>query len=288
MEVFGVPILISLLTATLIGFLAYGLSDNIGGLIAKAWVWEWGSQTFRTISDVIGGLLIVALGLILYKHIVMALSAPFMSPVSEKIEAHMLGDTHYHRDTTFMAQLWRGIRINVRNLFMELLFTVPILLLSFIPVINIFTSVLLFFVQAYYAGFGNMDYTLERHFKYDESLKFVRSHSGIAIGNGIVFMAMLFVPVIGIILVLPLSVTASTTETVRLIKETGRLKKFGEYSEKSRSKIILVCFHERTIRNLYQRSSKYHYYLVRKPSMGKKFLMKTFGNVPKAVVGVPG
>lgn len=221
---FGVPILISLLTFALVGFTAYGLSDNIGGIIAKAWVWEWGSETFRTISDVFGGILIVVIGFILYKHIIMALSAPFMSPVSEKIEAHLLGEVHGHRNTKFTAQLWRGVRINVRNLFMELLFTIPILLFSFIPIINIFTTVLLFLVQSYYAGFGNMDYTLERHFKYDESLKFVRSHSGIAMGNGIVFMAMLFIPVIGIILVLPLSVTASTTETVRLIQESGRIK----------------------------------------------------------------
>jgi len=221
---FGVPILISLLTYALVGFTAYGLSDNIGGFIAKAWIWEWGSETFRAISDVFGGILIVVIGFILYKHIIMALSAPFMSPVSEKIEAHLLGEVHGHRNTKFATQLWRGVRINVRNLFMELLFTIPILLFSFIPIINIFTTVLLFLVQSYYAGFGNMDYTLERHFKYDESLKFVRSHSGIAMGNGIVFMAMLFIPVIGIILVLPLSVTASTTETVRLIQESGRMK----------------------------------------------------------------
>jgi CysZ protein len=69
-----------------------------------------------------------------------------------------------------------------------------------------------------------MDYTLERHYTYDESIRFVKKNKGIAIGNGIVFMAMLLIPVIGIILVLPLSVTASTTETVRLINETGKLK----------------------------------------------------------------
>jgi CysZ protein len=154
----------------------------------------------------------------------MALCAPFMSPVSEKIENHLLGVTHDHRDTTFTQQLWRGVRINVRNLLMEILFTIPILLFSLIPVVNIFTTILLFLVQSYYAGFGNMDYTLERHFKYDESIKFVRNNSGVAMGNGIVFMAMLLIPVVGIILVLPLSVTASTTETVRLIEQSGRLK----------------------------------------------------------------
>jgi CysZ protein len=229
---FGIPVLISLITAILIGVSAWGLSDNIGSIIAKAWFWEWGSQTFRTIGDVLGAFIIVVIGLILYKHIIMALSAPFMSPVSEKIEAHLMGMSHTHRKTSNASQLWRGIRINIRNLGMELLLTIPILILSFIPVINIVTSVLLFLVQSYYAGFGNMDYTLERHFEVKDSVQFVKSNRGIAIGNGIVFMAMLLIPVIGIILVLPLSVTASTTETVRLIDETKRLESAVQNKEK--------------------------------------------------------
>jgi CysZ protein len=106
---------------------------------------------------------------------------------------------------------------------MELLLTIPILLISFIPVINIFSSVLLFLVQSYYAGFGNMDYTLERHYEVKESVAFVRKNRGIAIGNGIVFMAMLLIPVIGIILVLPLSVTASTTQTVKIIQKNKEI-----------------------------------------------------------------
>tara|TARA_A100000171_G_C2140637_1_gene156078 strand:+ start:8106 stop:8861 length:756 start_codon:yes stop_codon:yes gene_type:complete len=221
---FGVPIIISIVSAVLIGLLAWALSGPIGGLIARIWSWEWGAETFRKISDFLGALTVIALGLIAYKHIILALSAPFMSPVSEKIEAHLLGETHQHRDTTNAAQLWRGVRINVRNLLLELMFTIPLLILSFIPGVNIVTGILIFLIQAYYAGFGNMDYTLERHFNYDESTKFVRNNSGIAIGNGIVFMAMLFIPVLGIILVLPLSVTASTTETLRLLKEHGKLK----------------------------------------------------------------
>jgi len=221
---FVIPMLISLVTAIAIGVSAYGFSDNIGNFISRIWVWEWGKDTFSTISEIFGGLIIIALGLILYKHIIMALSAPFMSPVSEKIETHLLGENskliQQHRNTSFQAQLWRGIRINVRNLFMELWFTVIILIISLIPVIGWFTSLLLFFIQAYYAGFGNMDYTLERFLKYGESLSFVRKNRGIAIGNGIVFMLFLLIPVIGVILVLPLSVTAASTETVKLLKTT--------------------------------------------------------------------
>lgn len=217
---FAIPMAISFFTAVSIGFLAWGLSDNLGAFISKIWFWEWGAETFRTISDFLGALIIIALGIILYRHIVMALSAPFMSPVSEKIEKHFYGETHSHRKTSNAQQLWRGIRINVRNLLMELLLTIPIILIGFIPVVGIISSVLLFLVQSYYAGFGNMDYTLERHFKYAESIQFVRRNRGLAIGNGMVFMLMLLIPAIGIVLVLPLSVTAASTETLKVLENT--------------------------------------------------------------------
>ena len=210
--------LISLLTAILIGVSAYGLSDNIGFFISKLWVWDFGKDTFTTIGNIIGGLFIILIGLILFKHIIMAFSAPFMSPVSEKIEKHLVGNIHTHRITSFTEQLWRGIRINVRNLSLELLLTMPILLLGFIPIIGVFSTVLLFLVQAYYAGFGNMDYTLERHFKYKESIQFVRNHRGLAIGNGMIFMLFLLIPVIGVILVLPLSVTAASIKTIEALQ----------------------------------------------------------------------
>ncbi len=215
---FGIPMLISFITASAIGFLAWSLSDTIGGWIAKAWVWQWGSETFHSISNFIGGLLIVVLGFMLYKHIVLALSAPFMSVVSEKIEAHILSLPEAKSQTSFKQQLWRGIKINIRNLMMELFYSIPVILIGFIPVIGIVSSVVLFIIQSYYAGFGNMDYTLERHFSYKESIKLVRNNSGLAIGNGILFMVMLLLPVIGIILVLPLSVTAASLTTVQLIQ----------------------------------------------------------------------
>lgn len=216
---FAIPMIISFLTALVIFGSAYSLSDNIGVLISKIWLWDWGRETFSSISNFIGGLIIVVIGIILFKHIIMALSSPFMSPVSEKIEAHLTGNPpHSLRNTTFMQQLMRGIRINGRNLFMEFLITIPVLILGFIPIIGFITSILLFIVQAYYAGFGNMDYTLERHYQYKESLQFVRKHRGLAIGNGIVFILFLLIPIIGVILVLPLSVTAASTRTVEALQ----------------------------------------------------------------------
>jgi len=214
---FGVPILISLLTGVLIGVSTWVFSDDLGFWISKIWVWEWGAEAFRSITTIIGAMAIIAFGLIVYKHVVLALSAPFMGLVSEKIEAHMIGEDPNLNNTFNWSLIWRGIRINVRNLMMELLLTIPILLIGFIPIIGFIATPLLFLVQAYYAGFGNMDYTLERHLSYRQSIQFVGNHKGIALGNGMIFMLMLLIPILGIILVLPLSVTAASTETIDVV-----------------------------------------------------------------------
>ena len=215
---FVIPVIISVVVFAMIFVSAYGLSDNLGEWMAGIWIWETGKATFTAISTFIAGIVIFAIGLILYKHIIMALSSPFMSPVSEKIEAYFTGiPAKNYVSTNFSKQLVRGIRIGLRNLSKELLYTLPILILKLIPVVNIFSTVLLFLVQAYYAGFANMDYTLERHFKYKESVAFIRQHRGLAIGNGIGFLLLLLIPVIGVILVLPLSVTSASVIAVDLL-----------------------------------------------------------------------
>jgi CysZ protein len=145
----------------------------------------------------------------------MSFSAPFMTPVSEKIEAHFTG--YVHEAPSFSSSLLRAFKINIRNLGKELLYIFPLLFLSLIPIIGIVFTILIFLIQAYYAGFGNMDYTLERHFKYKESISFVKENKGIAIGNGIVFILLLMIPLIGIILALPLSVVSASKQTVKRI-----------------------------------------------------------------------
>lgn len=216
---FVMPIGISFVLGIFIIFSAYGLSDNIGSYIASIWGFSWGKETVTDISHFIGGLLVFAFGIVIFKHILMAVVAPFMSPISEKIELHLIG-TVTKQGTGFKAQtstLARSIRLSIRNIIMEILWIIPLFIFSFIPLIGFVFLILIFLIQAYYAGFGNMDYTLERYFSYRESVAFVKKNRGIAIGNGIVFMAILLIPIIGILVVLPLSVVASTTETLKAL-----------------------------------------------------------------------
>ena len=212
---FAVPMLISFLLLIIILATSFYFAEDLGNGIASIWSLSWGGETVSTISHVVGGLLIFIFGLVIYKHVVLAFSAPFMSPVSEKIEAHFYPDSKPQNNQGFSSALARGVKINIRNLGKELLFVLPLFVLSLIPVIGFAFSLLIFMVQAYYAGFGNMDYTLERHLNYKESIAFVKKNRGVAIGNGIGFMVLLLLPIIGCIVVLPMSVVAASAMTLK-------------------------------------------------------------------------
>lgn len=213
---FFIPVLIAVLLGLLIFTGAYFLATPIGNWMAGFWPFEWGSETVKSIAVFMGGVAVLILGLIVFKHLVMAFSAPFMGPLSEKIEIHLTGKPLDISDTTSekMRLLMRGLRVNLRNLFLELLISFPLIILSFIPVVNFITGFALLYVQWYFAGYGNLDYALERHCNYSETKTFVRKHSGLAVGNGLIFHLLLMIPLIGMVLALPLATAAATVSVV--------------------------------------------------------------------------
>jgi CysZ protein len=211
-----VPMLISLVLGLLVLSTAWAYSDDLGQWIMEKYPWQRGRSALESASSFLGGLIFVVFGLLVFRHVVMALSAPVMSPLSEKIEEIVTGR---HGQVSFSVQkaigdLVRGIRISLRNVLRELVLTLLLSLFGLIPVFSIFSAAGIFLIQSYYAGFGNIDFTLERHYGVRDAVRFVRRHAGLAIGNGVVFMLLLFTG-IGFVLALPLGTVAATLETVR-------------------------------------------------------------------------
>ena len=216
---FMIPMLISVVVFLSVVLVSISFSEVIGLYISSLWSWDFGKETINTVSMILGGIILISIGLILFKHLVMILSAPFMGPISKKIEDDFIGVTSQVQVSSPLTLMFRSLKISSRNLFRELLFSIPILLLGLIPFIGFFSLIFLFLMQAYFAGFGNMDYTLERHFSYQKSIQFVKKNKGIAIGNGLVFMLFLLIPFVGIIFIIPFSVTSATIATVKIINE---------------------------------------------------------------------
>ena len=216
---FMIPMLISVVVFLSVVLVSISFSEVIGLYISSFWSWDFGKETINTVSMILGGIILISIGLILFKHLVMILSAPFMGPISKKIEDDFIGVTSQVQVSSPLTLMFRSVKISSRNLFRELLFSIPILLLGIIPFIGFFSLIFLFLMQAYFAGFGNMDYTLERHFSYQKSIQFVKANKGIAIGNGLVFMLFLLIPFVGVIFIIPFSVTSATIATVKIINQ---------------------------------------------------------------------
>ncbi len=217
---FIAPALVSVVLGIAILGTAYGISGNIGEWLISLYPWEWGKATLEKIAAVFGAIFVIAIGLIIFRQLVIALASPFMSPMSEKIESRMSGHKIEVPFTVrqFFNDLIRGLTIALRNIIRELFFTFLLFLLGLIPIFTPFTAILIFLVQAYYAGFGNMDFTLERHFRVRGSVRFVRRHWGLAIGNGAVFLLLLLTG-IGFLFAIPLGAAAATTETVKRLEK---------------------------------------------------------------------
>jgi CysZ protein len=114
-----------------------------------------------------------------------------------------------------MKQLWadmiRGIRLALRNTLWQTVYTLSILILSFIPVVGWATPILALFVECYYYGFSMLDYNCERkQMNVSKSIEYVGKHKGLAIGNGLVFYLMHGIIVIGWVLAPAYAVIAAT------------------------------------------------------------------------------
>ncbi len=215
-----VPGIISLLLGAGIIWGAIGVSDDVGSWLISFYPWEWGRGVIEKIANVFGGLLVAALGLILFKNLVIAFASPIMSPLSEKVEKALSNQPPEIKFTfkQVISDIIRGIRISIWLIVRELFFTLLLLIIGLVPIFSPFVAVAIFIIQAYYAGAGNIDFALERHFRVRDSVRFVRNNRLLAIGNGTVYLLLLLTG-IGFLFALPLGVIAATVETVKRLED---------------------------------------------------------------------
>jgi len=149
----------------------------------------------------------------LFKYLYLIIGSPLFGYLSQQTEALINGKTD---DFSFdrgqmIVDVRRGISVAVRNCAWQTVYTVCILLLSFIPIIGWITPVISTFVECYYYGFSMLDYSCQRHkLSQTASMAYISQHKGLAIGNGIIFYLMHFVPILGWVLAPAYAVIAAT------------------------------------------------------------------------------
>lgn len=156
-------------------------------------------------------LLLVFFYFSLFKYLFLIIGSPILAYLSEKTESILEGRDFPFSFPQLMKDILRGIRLALRNMLWQTVYTISILLLSFIPVVGWISPMLSLFTECYYYGFSMMDYSCERRkMSPAESIRFISDHKGLAIGNGLLFYLMHAVPVLGWILAPTYAVVAAT------------------------------------------------------------------------------
>jgi CysZ protein len=147
----------------------------------------------------------------LFKYLFLILGSPVFSYLSEKTESIMEGREFFFSGPVFSHDIRRGILLAFRNCFWQTVYTVSILILSFIPLVGWITPVISGLVECYYYGFSMLDYSCERHkLSPSVSISFISRRRGLAIGNGLVFYLMHFIPFVGWVLAPSYALVAAT------------------------------------------------------------------------------
>lgn len=216
------PVLILLLLFIGGNVLISHAGDGLSGLIEhhiKAWIsgisWlQWVDTATGIFIKIVLRLLYFFLFIAFGGYIVLIVMSPVYSWLSERTEAHLTGKEYPFSWRQLFWEIFRGILIAFRNMFLQLCLSLVLFLCSFIPVVGLLSPFALFFTSAYFYGFSFMDYAVERkRYNVRQSVRYVNKKIGVVIGIGTVFALTLTIPWLSIIacsFVSLLSVIAAT------------------------------------------------------------------------------
>jgi len=166
---------------------------------------------FFTVAGIILWIILMFFYFSLFKYIWLILGSPIFAFLSEKTQSIIDGRDFPFNSKQLMKDIFRGVRLAIRNTLWQTVYTVSILILSFIPIIGWATPILALFVECYYYGFSMLDYSFERNkMSPQQSIEFTGKHKGLAIGNGLVFYLMHGLIGIGWVLAPAYAVIAAT------------------------------------------------------------------------------
>jgi len=205
------PGLLAVAVAAGLFWLAHYLTHPFEVWLADLYPFDVGKDEISSVSNWIGEVITLVIFIFLFKYILLIVMAPFMSHLSERISREYDPDAIDRPFTIrqFIHDLLRGINISVRSFFKEAILTIFILILSFIPGVQIVTAPLLFIIQGYYAGLGTHDYTLERYKSASESIRWGKQRRWTITLIGCAFLGIALIPFIGTLLAVPLATIAS-------------------------------------------------------------------------------
>ncbi|MGL6100049.1 MAG: EI24 domain-containing protein [Fusobacteriaceae bacterium] len=213
------PGVLSLFLISLLYFLSNHVSFNLFKILSSS----LNLDEYSKLAYYLLKILVVTIGyliyFLIYKGLVLVLLSPFLSYISEKVEEDMHGVKSIFSLKDNMRFIGRGIVVSSKYFIFEISGTLLVLILGFVPLINLLTPLILILMQGFFAGASIIDYSLERRgMTSTQSLIFVKNNLLFTTVNGIIFVLFFMLPIIGMFMAPLVSCVAITRGTVELLE----------------------------------------------------------------------
>lgn len=202
------------------GMYLFWISSNyaIEFVLQKTGVKNWLEQmhdSWISFAFILGQIMLRLVMLLFYfslfKYLFLIIGSPVFAYLSEKTESIIEGKDYPFNLKQLMKDIVRAIKIALRNLLWQTVYVVSIFIVSLIPLVGWIAPLVALLIECYYFGFSMLDYSSERNkLSASQSIDFIGRHKGLAIGNGLVFFMIHFVPIIGWLLAPSYAVIAAT------------------------------------------------------------------------------
>jgi CysZ protein len=201
----------------LVYFGIFMISDDLRNYFLQWYPFEFGKEILMTTGRYFITAILYMVVFFFIKYILLIVLSPFMSKISERVEETTLGLKRESSLASIPNEIIRSIGLSSICLWREMWYSIPLVILSFVPVLGLLPLVILFLVQAYYVGIGCYDFYAERYFGIKDTLLISKRNKGTLIGIGAGFNIVLMIPVLGVMFA-PLLATITATEMATLRK----------------------------------------------------------------------
>lgn len=170
---------------------------------------------------VVFGLLILIMVFFTFTLLANLIGAPFNGPLAAAVERQLVG----HIDQTngsIIGEIAKAISGELRKWLYYLFWAIPLLIISFVPVINLLSPVLWFAFGAWILAIEYLDYPMGNHnYTFITIKATLKQHRMLSLGFGTAVMCFTLIPIINLV-VMPAAVAGASTLWVKEIKSSGQ------------------------------------------------------------------
>ncbi len=209
-----VPALCSLIIACFVAWFAWKTSAAVTDFAVVKFNLDSSYSYMNTFLEFIVfsfiRLIIIFTYIKLYRYLLLIILAPEFSYIISVVQSRATETRHEFKVRRFIFDVWRSIKLAIRNFLIELILTLLIIIFGvivtwLIPIIPI----LLLLFEGYFFGYSLADFRNEfMNLRPRESKSLINDHKGLVIGHGIVFNFSLLIPIIGILFSPTISIIA--------------------------------------------------------------------------------